>query len=186
MSEEKKKPDEEQNEPETGTQPPTEQTKEQTAETDKPEEKAAENAADDKQTDKDSEGSDDPTADETPPATPTESETEPEAAPPELSETDKLKEENFRLKTQLEAMKIGFMPDVIEDAVVLAENIVKRDSVDITKALQAVAKKYPDWKTDSGKDGKAKGGIKIGADSSGQTASNDDKLRQIFGIKKKN
>ena len=46
---------------------------------------------------------------------------------PELSEADKLKEENFRLKTQLEAMKIGFSPDVIEDAVVLAENIVKRD-----------------------------------------------------------
>ncbi len=190
MPEEKKKPDEEQTKPEMDAQKPTEQTKEQTSETDKPEEKAAENAAenaaDDKQADENSKGAEEPAADDPPPETSTESETESEAAPPELSETDKLKEENFRLKTQLEAMKIGFMPNVIEDAVVLAENIVKRDDTDITKALQAVAKKYPDWKADGGKDSKSKGGIKVGADSSGQTASDDDKLRQAFGLKRKN
>ncbi len=104
-----------------------------------------------------------------------------EAAPPELSETDKLKEENFRLKTQLEAMKVGFNPTVIEDAVVLAENIVKRDGVDIAEALKAVSKKYPDWKVDTGKE---KGGFKIGADSTGTKPTSDDKLKKAFGIKK--
>lgn len=104
--------------------------------------------------------------------------------PPELSEEDKLREENFRLKTQLEAMKIGFTPDVLEDAVVLAENIVKRDGGEITAALEAVAKKYPDWK--GGKsDGKAKSSIKIGADSSGKNTSDDNKIDRAFGLKKK-
>lgn len=100
--------------------------------------------------------------------------------PPELSETDQLKEENFRLKTQIEAMKIGFSPDVIEDAVILAENIAKRDGSDIFSALQAVAKKYPDWKTEKGKSK----GFKIGADGSEQKISSDEKLNKAFGIKK--
>lgn len=183
MPEEKKKPEEEQTEPETGTQPPTEQAKEQAEETDTQKEKAAEKAADDKQAGENGEGTAEPAEEET---TPKETAAELEAAPPELSETDKLKEENFRLKTQLEAVKIGFMPDVIEDAVVLAENIVKREGMDIAKALQAVAKKYPDWKAEGDKNKKSKGGIKVGADSSGQTSSNDERLRQAFGLKKKN
>lgn len=108
----------------------------------------------------------------------------PEAAPPELSEEDKLREENFRLKTQLEAMKIGFVPDVIEDAVVLAENIVKRDGSDISAALQAVAKKYPDWKADS-KGGKSKGGFRVGADSSEQSKADDERIDKAFGLRKR-
>ncbi len=124
-----------------------------------------------------------PEKDEKPPENPSGSDTEPETAPPELSEEDKLREENFRLKTQLEAMKIGFVPDVIEDAVILAENIVKRDGSDITAALQAVAKKYPDWKADS--KGKSKGGIKVGADSSGQSKPNDERIDKAFGLRKR-
>ena len=108
-----------------------------------------------------------------------------EAAPPELSEVDRLKEENFRLKTQLEAMKAGFVPEVIEDAVILAENIVKRDGSDISAALKAAAKKYPAW-TAAAQDEKQKGGFKVGADSSGgKSADDDEKLNQIFGIRKK-
>lgn len=120
---------------------------------------------------------------ETPPEQPKE-EKPAESAPPELSEEDRLKEENFRLKTQLEAVKLGFNPDVMEDAVILAENIVKRDGSDISAALQAVAKKYPDWKADS-KDGKSKGGFKVGADSSKQTSADDEKIRRAFGLKNK-
>lgn len=106
-----------------------------------------------------------------------------ETAPPELSEEDKLKEENFRLKTQLEAMKVGFNPDCIEDAVVLAENIVKRDGSDIATALQSVAKKYPDWKTD-GKGSKV--GFKIGADrNADESKATEDRLNEAFGIKKR-
>ena len=96
--------------------------------------------------------------------TPTEPEPEApveEPTPPEQSTEQQLREENFRLKTQLEAMKLGFLPDMIEDAVVLAENVSRRDGVEITEALAAVAKKYPAWKA-----GAAKGGIKIGADHS--------------------
>lgn len=104
-----------------------------------------------------------------------------QTAPPELSETDQLKEENFRLKTQIEAMKIGFSPDVIEDAVIIAENIAKRDGSDISSALQAVAKKYPYWKTNE--KGKPKG-FKIGADSSEQKTNSEEKLNRAFGIKK--
>lgn len=154
MSEEKKKTDEEQTE--TGTQPPNEQT----PETGKP-------------------NDDELSANETKPESLIEEKTD--AAPPELSENDKLKEENFRLKTQLEAIKIGFIPDVIEDAVILAENIVKRDRTDITKALQTVAKKYPEW---SSRDNK-KINFRVGADSSEQNVSNDDKISRAFGIKKK-
>ena len=110
---------------------------------------------------------------------------EEQAAPPEMSEIDKLKEENFRLSTQLEANTLGFTPDVIEDAVILAENIVKRDGSDISAALKAVAKKYPAWLT-SAQDEKQKGGFKVGADSSGsKSADDDEKLNQIFGIRKK-
>ena len=110
---------------------------------------------------------------------------EEQAAPPEMSEIDKLKEENFRLRTQLEANTLGFTPDVIEDAVILAENIVKRDGSDISAALKAVAKKYPAWLT-SAEDEKQKGGFKVGADSSGsKSADDDEKLNRIFGIRKK-
>lgn len=110
---------------------------------------------------------------------------EEQGAPPEMSEIDKLKEENFRLRTQLEANTLGFTPDVIEDAVILAENIVKRDGSDISAALKAVAKKYPAWLL-SAQDEKQKGGFKVGADSSGgKSADDDEKLNQIFGIRKK-
>lgn len=101
--------------------------------------------------------------------------------PPELSEEDKLREENFRLKTQLEAMKVGFSADVIEDAVVLAENIVKRDGSDIADALAAVAKKYPDWRSD----GKGKTGFKVGAQQQKKSAPDDERINRAFGLKKK-
>lgn len=139
MSEEEKKTEEEK----------TEDTKpeEQPAEPQEPEEEAQEETPAEAEED-----------------TPTEP--EPEApvekpTPPEQSTEQQLREENFRLKTQLEAMKLGFLPDVIEDAVILAENVARREGVEITEALAAVAKKYPAWKAAGGK-----GGIRIGADRS--------------------
>jgi hypothetical protein len=72
----------------------------------------------------------------------------------------------------------------MEDAVTLAEAIVKRDGTDIAAALQAVAKKYPDWKSD-GKDGGSKGGFKVGADSPKDKTADSDRLDRAFGIKKK-
>ncbi len=162
--------------------------KPESPEAEKPEEKKEEppkdggneeKASDDKQGDENGEGAESK-SDEKP-------EPDKKAPPdvPEMSETDRLKAENLTLKTQLEAVKIGFDPNCIEDAVVLAENIVKRDGSDITAALQAVAKKYPDWKSDA-KSGKSAGGFKVGADSGSKEKNPDsDRLSQAFGIKKK-
>ena len=177
MTDEKKKPEEE-------TTPQGEQKSDQAeskpAEPPKDVPKTEEKATDEKQGEENGEGASVDEESEVEDTPKTEENTE-QTAPPELSEVDKIKEENFRLKTQLEAMKIGFNPNVIEDAVVLAENIVKRDGSDIATALKAVAKKYPEWKADG--EGK-KGGIKVGADTSKQTNANSDKLNKAFGIKK--
>ena len=177
MADEKKTPEEEKAE----SKPTEEQPETPKADEKPPEEKPTEAAENEEKAEGET-VSDEP---EKPTENPTEGETEPESAPPELSEEDKLREENFRLKTQLEAMKIGFIPDVIEDAVILAENIVKRDGSDISAALQAVAKKYPDWKADGKDKGKSKGGFKVGADSSGQTKANDEKIDRAFGLRKR-
>lgn len=139
-----------------------------------------EKPTDEKQADENGEGADESA---TQAEEPQEPETAKEPALPEMTREQELEAENFKLKTQIEAMKIGFSPDVIEDAVVLAENIVKRDGSDITAALNAVAKKYPDWKADS-KNGKSKGGFKVGADTSGSKSTSNEKLNKAFGIKK--
>lgn len=178
-----KKPDEEEKD-----------KKSETAEQDQKEEPPKDNKSEEKAPDDKQEKSDDQTsengegapAEETPKEEDKSEETESETTPevPQMSETDKLKAENLTLKTQLEAMKIGFNPDCMEDAVTLAEAIVKRDGTDISAALQAVAKKYPDWKAD-GKE-KSKSGFKVGADSGSDSKKTDsDKLSQAFGIKKK-
>lgn len=182
MAEEKKKPEEEKAEEKSTEQTP-DTPSEQKAEPSKEEPKAEgeETKPDNKPSDENSEGEKPEEKAKEKPEQQTEETAEP--APPQMSEEDRLKEENFRLKTQLEAMKIGFSPEVIEDAVVLAENIVKKDGSDITAALQAVAKKYPDWKADS-KNGKSKGGFKVGADTSGSKPTSDEKLNRAFGIKK--
>ncbi len=183
MTDEKKKPEGEAPEEKKPDTPPEEKPTEPPKE--EPKAEGEEKPTDKPQTEKKDEGekvSDEP---EKPPEIEAEGKTGTEAAPPQLSEEDRLKEENFRLRTQLEALKIGFNPEVIEDAVVLAENIVKKDGSEISAALQAVAKKYPDWKADSkGKDGKSKGGFKVGADTSGSKPTSDEKLNKAFGIKK--
>ena len=170
MEDKTKKPEDEKTD---GTPPETPQEKPQDAPQDEEKPEGEEVPAEEEKPPEDAEKPEDE------PAEPAENADK----PPELSEADKLKEENFRLKTQLEAMKIGFSPDVIEDAVVLAENIVKRDGGEITAALEAVAKKYPDWKLD-GKSG-GKPGFKVGADTSKKSAPNDDRISKAFGLKKK-
>ena len=182
-------PEEKKKKPDEGTEPEekkpdaqSEGEKEKSAETDdKPKENTEEKSADEN-----GEGADkkDEKQEENPAEKPEGEENKPDI--PQLSETDKLKAENLRLKTENEAMKIGFNPDVVQDAVVLAEDIVKREGVEITAALQSVAKKYPDWKSGGEKkDDKSKGGFKVGADSEDKKNTSDDRLRQAFGIKKK-
>lgn len=177
MAEEKKKPEEE------------EQKKSESAEAEKPEEKKEEPP---KSGDTEEKAPDDKQANENGGGAESKSEEKPEpdkkAAPhvPELSENDRLKAENLTLKTQIEALKIGFSPDCIEDAVVLAENLVKRDGSDITAALQAVAKKYPDWKSDGKDNSKGKGGFKVGADTpKDEKNADDERLDKAFGLRRK-
>lgn len=180
MADEKKKPDEEVTpQGEKKPEAPAEGKKEEPAKDEKPEEKAS----DESSADENGEGA---AADKKPEEKQEDKPAE-EKAPeaPQLSKVDALKAENLTLKTKLEALSIGFAPDCLDDAVTLAEAIVKRDGTDISAALQAVAKKYPDWKSDA-KDSKSKGGFKVGADSSEkEKKADDDRLSAAFGIKKK-
>lgn len=190
MAEEKKKPEEEEKDKKSNAseQEKPEEKKDENSEEKKPEEKAP----DESQADENSEGekSEEKSEGKEPEEKTDDKADDESKAPetPELSEVDQLKAENLTLKTQLEAMKIGFALDCMEDAVTLAEAIVKRDGVEISAALQSVAKKYPDWKADGkdNKNGKSKGGFKVGADSSeSDKGASDDRLSKAFGLKKK-
>ena len=176
--------DDEKKAPETPKSEPKGDSK---PETDAGEKKPAENSENQAENSK----SDEPKAEETTKEEPKQEQNKDNAKDdgnklPELSEVDQLKAENFALKTQIEAIKIGFLPDVLEDAVALAENIVKRDGSDSTTALQSIAKKYPDWKADSNDKNSKKGSFKLGADSNAdKNKANQDKLDAAFGVKSK-
>lgn len=150
MDEKKKTPEEEQEKKAA----PAEEKKEEPKTDEKPADKADENSADkeqpasdDSQADENGEGADEP-ADK------------PEPAGDKPDEKD---EEILRLKTQIAAMQLGVSAEAMEDAVALAESYVRNGSAkDISAALSAVVKKYPDMK---GKEGAA-GGFKVGAGSS--------------------
>ena len=128
------------------------------------------------------------TTPETPEAAPAaeseQPESTPETTPDTSAELEDLRAENTRLKAQLEAHNAGFKGEYIEDAVLIAENAAKRDGITIVEALQAVAKKYPEWKHTA--DDKGKSGFKVGADTPKEDkTAEDDKLNEAFGIRKK-
>lgn len=99
---------------------------------------------------------------------------------PDTSRIEALEAENIRLKAQIEAYKTGFRSDTLEDAVLLAENITKRDGVEISEALQAVAEKYPDWKNTENNSG-----FKVGAEPPEENKPDESRLDNAFGIRKK-
>lgn len=110
-------------------------------------------------------------------------ESESETASDSTAELEELRTENLRLKAQLEAHGAGFRREYIEDAVLIAENAAKRDGTTIQEALQAVAKKYPDWKYTS--DSKQKSGFKVGADTpKEETNENNESLDRAFGLRR--
>ena len=159
---------------------------------DKPDTKTAEQPApDDKQADENGEGAaaqpeqaEPPTEEAPAEETASEMEAKAETAPDPASELETLREENARLKAQLEAHKAGFRGEYIEDAVLIAEHGAKRDGTTIEEALQAVAKKYPEWKHTAGEGGKS--GFKVGAEPPKEdNTAVDDKLDEAFGIRKK-
>lgn len=155
-----------------------------TDEPDKPVDKQ-ERASDDKQSDENGEGdkSDDKSDEKLPESPPKD-----EPKDPEQPVSDPKDEEILKLKTQIAAMQMGFKPECMEDAVILAESYVKNGTEkNIETALSAVMKKYSDWKADGGKpDSKKSGGFKVGADSSDKKENaDDDRLSKAFGIKKK-
>jgi hypothetical protein len=159
---------------------------------DKPDTKTAEQPApDDKQADENGEGAaaqpeqaEPPTEEAPAEETASETEAKAETAPDPAAELETLREENARLKAQLEAHKAGFKGEYIEDAVLIAEHGAKRDGTTIEEALQAVAKKYPEWKHTAGEGGKS--GFKVGAEPpKEENNAVDDKLDEAFGIRKK-
>jgi hypothetical protein len=151
---EKKKTSEEEQEKKAA---PAEEKKDEPKADEKPADKADENSADkeqpasdDSQADENGEGTDEP-ADK------------PEQPAPAGDKPDEKDEEILRLKTQIAAMQLGVSAEAMEDAVALAESYVRNGSAkDISAALSAVVKKYPDMK---GKEGAA-GGFKVGAGAS--------------------
>ena len=155
---------------------------------DKPDTKTAEQPApDDKQADENGEGAAEPEqAEQETPVEETASEPEAKAEPAAdpAAELEQLREENVRLKAQLEAHKAGFKGEYIEDAVLIAEHGAKRDGTTIEEALQAVAKKYPEWKHTAGEGGKS--GFKVGAEPpKEENNAVDDQLDAAFGIRRK-
>jgi hypothetical protein len=172
-----------------------EEEKNKKTEAEQTEPKTAEQPApDDKQADENGEGAaaqpeqaeQEAPAEQTPAETKpeAEAETEAETAPDPAAELEQLREENVRLKAQLEAHKAGFKGEYIEDAVLIAEHGAKRDGTTIEEALQAVAKKYPEWKHTAGEGGKS--GFKVGAEPPKEdNTAVDDQLDEAFGIRKK-
>lgn len=188
----KKKPEEEGNPEDKPKDTPASEEKADEAkpedkpkdEPDKPVDKQ-ERASDDKQSDENGEGdkSDDKSDEKLPESPPKD-----EPKDPEQPVSDPKDEEILKLKTQIAAMQMGFKPECMEDAVILAESYVKNGTEkNIETALSAVMKKYSDWKADGGKpDSKKSGGFKVGADSSDKKKNaDDDRLSKAFGIKKK-
>lgn len=158
-----------------------------------PDEKADETKPEDKPKDEPDKPDDKPTDENDEGAKPEEKDAAEKPEKPDADEetpapaSDPKDEEILKLKTQIAAMQMGFMPECMEDAVVLAESYVKNGSEkDINSALSAVMKKYPDWKSGKdGKDDKSKGGFKVGAGDPDKKTTDDDKLNNAFGIKRK-
>lgn len=103
---------------------------------------------------------------------------EPPAEKPDdnSAELDRLKAENLRLTTQLEAIKAGFSPDLTEEAVLLAENIAAKQGCDIKEALRKVSEKFPEWKKPAEERKKEKkGGIRVGAPAGEKPTENTPK-----------
>ena len=146
MDEKKKTPEEEQEK----KAPDTHEEKKEEPQADKPEAEAPDKAEEPKQEDKPQDKAADEQADG-------------EGADEPADKPDEKDEEILRLKTQIAAMQLGVSAEAMEDAVALAESYVRNGSAkDISAALSAVVKKYPDMK---GKEGAA-GGFKVGAGSS--------------------
>lgn len=95
-------------------------------------------------------------------------EEQPAAAPPPAAEDDaekaQLASDLLAARSKLAAYAAGVAPDMITDAVTLAtaEAGPDADEAAVTKAMQAVLKRHPEWKTEDGK--KKGGGFKLGAD----------------------
>lgn len=187
MDEKKKLPEEEEKETPDTSEEKKDEPKSKDKPNDKPDENAADKkqpASDDKQADENGEGSDKP--DESQDEKPEEKQDNSSDNPAAPDDKD---EEILRLKTQIAAMQLGVSADCMEDAVAIAESYVKNGKAgDINAALQAVVKKYPDMKSEGKdtKDGKSKGGFKVGADSSDKgDKADDNRLSNAFGIRKK-
>lgn len=176
MEENKKKTDEEQKVSETSSEEKQNEPK--------PDEKKADEPKNEGEKPDEPAKPDEKKADE--PAKPDEkSEEQPKDDSKPENNSDEKDAEILRLKTQISAMQSGIKPDCVEDAVAIAESYIKTGkSTDINTALSEVMKKYPNMKSDS-KDSKKQGGFRIGAENQKEETTDESKLDNAFGIRKK-
>lgn len=92
----------------------------------------------------------------------------------------KVQEELLAAKGMVEAYKLGFNADTVEDAVYLAMREAQKSGEaateeSVVKALSEVAKRHPEWKSQT-----TKPGFKVGADGK-QQQTDDEALASIFG-----
>lgn len=89
-----------------------------------------------------------------------------EAPAEQADESAELRTQLLQAQGELAAYKAGVAPGMVEDAVTLAmaEAAKSGDITDatVTKALEAVLKRHPEWKAADGKN--KSGGFKVGAD----------------------
>ena len=173
---ETEQPTEEQQEQEieTGTEEAEEETQEQ--------ETAPETEDESEDQDEDPEKSDDSEEER-----PTEEQQE-EVPPTGSDENAALRRTLLQAQGKLAAYAVGVAPDMIDDAVTLAmAEAAKSGEVTeaaVIKAMDAVLKRHPEWKT--APDKKKAGGFKLGADRDGLTASKKNTGNATQNVKRWN
>lgn len=107
----------------------------------------------------------------------------PAAEPPAVSEDPVQNTELLEVKAQLAAYKSGVRGDVVEDAVCLAVHDAQKagelTEKTVSKALEGVLERHPEWKNAA----ENTAGFRVGADGSQKPPASNDAISQIFGNK---
>lgn len=176
--EKKKNPDQE--EPpveEQEIETPTEQ-EETPAQEEQPQDREPEEQEEDPEGEEEEESEENPTDGE---EEPQEQTSNTPAQETDTDETAALRTQLLNAQGRLAAYAAGVAPDMVDDAVTLAMAEAAKSGeiteTSVNSAMDAVLKRHPEWKADSGK--KRTGGFKIGADrdssGSGKPSSTETK-----------
>lgn len=107
----------------------------------------------------------------------------PAAEPSAVSAEPVPNTELLEVKAQLAAYKSGVRGDVVEDAVCLAVHDAQKagelTEKTVSKALEGVLERHPEWKNTA----ENAAGFRVGADGSQKPPASNDAIAQIFGNK---